>query len=564
MKSRIYFFWLLVLMNSDFFSQSAEWTWAAGSEQSSNTHLAGMASDADGNTYASGGFTSPSVTFGSYTLTHKHYSALAGNSDIFLASMNSTGEFSWAKSFTGNEQYVEAITVDRNGGVYITGSFQNNIVFDSVVLTGSLYSNSFLARFDQGGNLVWAKVISTTYMRTSGITCDKNGDVCLLGYFYSDTLTFGSIKLKNSSTGCMSDGCKDIFVAKFGSDGNIIWATSGGGPGTDWPSKICSDKFGNFFITGSYVSAPFVAGNCTLQHSPTSTFHLFVVKLDSAGNFKWAKTDDAAESVHGVAVAADFNGNLFLSGYFAASTRFDSLTLNYKGVNCYGDNPCYHTFLVKFDVSGTAVWARAGTGDRYDINSANSVDPEGNVYLTGKFEGPSVNFGSTETMNSNPWYGDDIYVTKFNSGGENIWTKSAGGSGDERATSIQAVDDFVIVGGNFESYRINFDTLKLYNGWSNQNNVFAARLDNKSTGISEAKLNETLIYPNPSVGIFHFHFRKKISGKVYIKDLIGNGIYSESFSSDLIHLDLSGFPHGLYFAEIYSGGNRSVRKIIIE
>ncbi|MBL0071702.1 MAG: hypothetical protein IPP34_07790 [Bacteroidetes bacterium] len=48
---------------------------------------------------------------------------------------------------------------------------------------------------------------------------DNNNNVCIAGSFSSASLTFGPISITNNTS-----GSSDIFLAKFDSLGNIIWA----------------------------------------------------------------------------------------------------------------------------------------------------------------------------------------------------------------------------------------------------------------------------------------------------------------------------------------------------
>src|SRR6185503_10166366 len=71
----------------------------------------------------------------------------------------------------------------------------------------------------------WAEK-STGSIKNDGakcITVDGNGNSYVAGYFYSTTITLDTITLINFNNGI------DIFIAKYDTSGNVMWAKSFGG-----------------------------------------------------------------------------------------------------------------------------------------------------------------------------------------------------------------------------------------------------------------------------------------------------------------------------------------------
>jgi len=73
------------------------------------------------------------------------------------------------------------------------------------------------------------------------------------------------------------------------------------------------------------------------------------------------------------------------------------------------------------------LWAKRATGPGNDFSDGAAVDSAGNVYLTGFFASSTVSFDSFSL--TKPSAGSsDIFVTKYNSSGNAVWAKRAGGT----------------------------------------------------------------------------------------------------------------------------------------
>ena len=106
------------------------WEWALKAGGSSGDDRSNdVAVDSNGDIYVTGAF-EQTATFGSTTLTS------AGDTDIFVAKMNSTGYWFWAVQAGGSNQDIgEGIALDSSGNVFVTGTFQNSAQFGTNSLT---------------------------------------------------------------------------------------------------------------------------------------------------------------------------------------------------------------------------------------------------------------------------------------------------------------------------------------------------------------------------------------------------------------------------------------------
>ncbi|MCK9610270.1 MAG: SBBP repeat-containing protein [Candidatus Cloacimonas sp.] len=295
---------------------NGNWLWAKQAGGTSHDDGYSIAVDAYGNSYVTGYFKSSSCSFGTITLNSSGYE------DIFVAKMDSNGNWMWAKQAGGTDyDFGYGIAVDSNGNSYITGGFEESATFGTTILTSSGGSDIYVAKLDSNGNWLWAKKAGGTSDDGGySIAVNDNGNSYVTGYF-SESATFGTTTLTSS-------GDLDIFVAKLDSNGNWLWAKQAGGTGWDEGYSIAVDDNGNSYVTG-YFRDIATFGTTTLTSYGFSD--IFVAKLDSNGNWLWAKQVGGTSYDFGSGIVVDANGNSYVTGYFEESATFGTTTLTSSG-----------------------------------------------------------------------------------------------------------------------------------------------------------------------------------------------------------------------------------------
>src|SRR5262245_14468925 len=102
--------------------------------------------------------------------------------------------------------------------------------------------------YAQAPDWAWAKGgggVDGEYV--GGIVTDANGNIYIVGYYWSPTITFGTTTLPNS-------GASDIFLVKYDVSGNLLWAKRAAGTGQDYATSITTDANGNIYVTGYFDS----------------------------------------------------------------------------------------------------------------------------------------------------------------------------------------------------------------------------------------------------------------------------------------------------------------------
>jgi len=346
-----------------------------------------------------------------------------------------SGDFLWAKSVGGVDyDYPQSIVADSNGNVYVAGYFEETADFDpgagSAELTSAGSYDIFILKLDSNGNYIWAKRIGGTgsdFART--IVTDTNGNIYIAGSFFS-TVDFDP---GAGTANLTSAGLADIFVAKYDSDGNYIWAKRMGGSSNDYGVGMTIDASGNVYTAGSFQSTvDFDPGAGTANLTSAGGSDIFVSKLDSNGNFVWAKSMGGTdyEGARGIAVSA--SGTVYTIGNFEGTADFDPGAGTANLTSAGFDD----VFISKLDSSGNFVWAKRIGGTDYEEGTAIAIDAGENVYLTGKYV-LTVDFDpGAGTFNLTSAGQDDIFVSKLDSNGNFVWGKSMGGTEFERGESI--------------------------------------------------------------------------------------------------------------------------------
>lgn len=374
--------------------------------------------DASGYVYLVGYFWSPTIVFGSITLTNEN--ANGGTADIFLAKYDNDGNVLWAKSEGGLlHDVANYVVTDASGNVYVVGHYESqSITFDSTLISNNGYSDIFLTKYDTNGNVLWAKGAGSYYFdNATSVTLDTLCNIYITGSYYSP-ISFDSITLTNTTVGA------DIFLTKYDTNGNVLWAKSAGGYFEDIASSIKTDYSGNIFISGYYRSPNIIFGlnNLANAGNTNSTNDIFLAKYDFNGNVLWAKRFGGSIDDMANCITIDSLGNAYLAGNFKSyNIIFDTTTL----IN-YDSTSSSDIFIAKFDANGNVIWAKNIGSSSNDFASSIAVDVSGNAYLAGYYSSPTLTLGSTILTNEGEY---DLLIAKLNNViGVNELSNTLGGS----------------------------------------------------------------------------------------------------------------------------------------
>ncbi|MBP6335681.1 MAG: SBBP repeat-containing protein [Bacteroidia bacterium] len=326
------------------FDSSGNVLWAKNAVCNWSSIGRSISTDRDGNVYATGTFEDSLITFS--TTTFQTVYSLVGSA-VFLVKYDSQGNVLWVRGAGGTQTDISnSVTSDDDGNAYITGVYRNSIEFGSTTLTGSNNGAAavFTVKYDAGGNVMWAKSSggfpSSGYGK--GISTDGNGNCYVTGYFNSPEIYFDNVTLNNA-------GIDDIFVLKYDSLGNIVWAKSAGGNNYDQGNAICADHNGNIFVTGSLKSPNASFGNISIFGNNQEAF---IVKYDPSGSALWGMQSTGSLNELSNAISKDDYDNIYISGNFSSpSSNFGSNNL-INSDQFYGS---YDLFIAKLNHASTYI-----------------------------------------------------------------------------------------------------------------------------------------------------------------------------------------------------------------
>ncbi|MBI3511029.1 MAG: SBBP repeat-containing protein [Bacteroidetes bacterium] len=355
--------------------------------------------DLNGNIYVTGYYNYYPITFGAYTLTN------SGGADLFLVKYDPSGNVLWAKKAGGNgDDGGEGIITDNANNIYVTGSFSSSTIsFGTHTLSNIAYGDFFVAKYDAGGNCMWATSAGGNYYDYgSSIATNYNADIYVAGTFESTQIIFGNDTLTNT----FSQNA-DAFLCHLDSAGNFIHTMSAGGTENDYGMSVTCDGSGNVFFAGDYYSPDISFAPDTLTNANWGFGDIFIVKSDPNLNELWARSAGGNSNDYLQDIACEPSGKLLLAGYFK------SPVISFATLNLSNANFQYHDlFVADYDGNGNVLWAKK-VGSNYDeYGMGIACDPFDNIYTTGLYSSAAVSFGNATLVNTS--VGADIFLAKLN------------------------------------------------------------------------------------------------------------------------------------------------------
>ncbi len=386
-------------------------------------------------------------------LTTGHQNLTGGN--VYLQKIDSSGIEDWLIYFTGTTAFNTglAVATDKSDNVVMTGSFQ-----DSLGLIGGGFINSngfddiFVAKYTSAGTYQWGFAMGGFNIdQGQAITTDLDNNVYVTGYFVG-TVDFDP---SGSTADLTSAGGDDIFIAKYDSNGNYLWAHNfGSAAGNNKGFGVKTDAAGNVYFTGQFFgTVDFNAGAGSRNLTAASGSNLFIAKYNSAGIYQWAY--QITESVAITDLEIDASANIYLTGSFMAPVvDFDPSGSN-NDLTKIGNRDI---FFAKYNSDGDHQWAyNIGAASSACYSNGIAVDPENNVYITGYFfNSLDADPGAgIETLTSSD--GADMFVAKYAASGAYEWAFAMGSAGFDQSIAIDVSANKKIAIGGYWTGTVDFD-----------------------------------------------------------------------------------------------------------
>jgi hypothetical protein len=357
---------------------------------------------------------------------------------------------------------------NSNGEKHLGITTEEPTRYDSTAADSVFDSDTWLLNAGgSGDDMVW------------DMTLTSNGEMVVTGSF-TGTVDFGTHSLTATSG-------LDAFVAKADADGNWLWASSAQGAYNEWGTAVTTDASGDIYVTGLFIdesgaaSPSITIGGKSLSAHPSSTYDLFVAKLNSGGNWQWAETskkidfnqgagDEFASVLPWDIVVDDFS--VTIAGTYAGSLwAYDDTGDKFFMQSNSAD--IYLGFLSHSGVwDSQSGWGGSGSDSAYALALAS--DGSGDWFVGGTYQN-SVDFLGLATHTSSAG-STDLWLMKISSSGVPIWVVEAGGGGSDTLRAIStSTSGSVFITGDFDGVLADYGGTQLTASGGGAD-VFAARL----------------------------------------------------------------------------------------
>ena len=419
--------------------------------------------DGAGNSYVMGSYSEPTITI--YNADTTTFGSLTnyGSFDTFIVKYNSSGTALWATQTGGSSsEFGRGISVDGDGNSYVTGQYTSNpITFynaggspSGITLTNSGDTDAFIVKYNTSGTAQWATRVAGSGFggeRGFGVSVDGSGNLYVTGSYYSnpvtiynaDTSTFGT--LTNGSTAGAA------FIVKYNTSGTAQWVVRIDGSGDQRGVGISVDRAGNVYIIGNYfLSNPLTFYNASgspsgLTLTTSGGEDVFIVKYNTSGTAQWVTRIAGSGYDYEGGISVDDTGDLYVTGYYKSNplTIYNADTSTFGTLTRTGSND--DVFIVKYNTSGTALWATRMGGSGDDQGLGISVDRAGNSYITGLYTSDPFTIRNADTS---------TFGTLTNSGGRDVFiVKYSRDPPGQNATFNQSSGAIVVTGSNVSPFR---------------------------------------------------------------------------------------------------------------
>ncbi|WP_395046794.1 T9SS type A sorting domain-containing protein [Flavobacterium sp.] len=549
---------LVIVFSITTFAQAPALEWVKQVGSNGNEQLNLNTIDNNGNVFTAGTYTN------------------SGN--LVITKYDTNGLVLWTKTIGGNVKPAD-IKVDPVGNIILVGEFSSLVDFDpssSAVfnlgiqnVTSPLFN--FILKLDTSGNFIYAKEIGGT---PRSICIDAGENIYLTGTFSNSKDFDPSPTITNNFTSF--DGYS-IFITKLNNNAQFVWnkvigktTASTSGFGYCGGNKIMNDANNNVVVTGHFSDdVDFDPGTGTAAYTSGGTAHTrnpFVLKLNVAGDFVWAKFFNSNEMSESNDMDFDSNGNIYTTGTARGFMDFDSGSGTLYLSHSYQVIP----YVSKMDTNGNIIWAKQifATDNGVDLNSI-QIDDNGNIFSFGRFK-HTVSYNTTTGSGTATTAGFTVYnvfLTALNASGNLVSFNHFGGSDMTFPNKMILKNNNIYVSGFF-SNNVDFDFSATVNSLTSvgmrDNYIAKYNISNFLETKSFEKPSIISLYPNPTTSQINLSFENNLENtSLKIISITGQTVFEKrDISESSLILDVSNLSNGTYVIQVIDNNYIRTSKFI--
>ena len=206
-------------------------------------------------------------------------------------------------------------------------------------------------------------------------------------------------------------------------NGNLLWAKNSVSRGFDQGYDVTIAADGDYIATGWFWGAA-IFEEYSVKSAGKSD--IFVVKYSPAGTLRWVKTISSRAEVRAYGIAADKTGRFYVAGFTNGELNAGQYTTSYDTTHAS------EIYLAAFEISGKPLWLRTLGSYSSDRGFSETVDPEGNPVVAGRF-GSTIRQDGVSVKSNGGW---DAIVAKYDRSGTLLWAKAYGGQDHDYAYDV--------------------------------------------------------------------------------------------------------------------------------
>jgi len=423
-----------------------------------------------------------------------------GLSDGYLIKFNDSGQLQWVKTFGSIEEDVcLSIDVDDAGNCYFTGFYIGTLSMDGMQVSGEGMWDVFYGKVDPDGQLLWLKSFGGVLNDIGyGIAVTPSGEVYITGWF-ADTIDFGD------GVSITSYGGSDIYLAKFDTNGNPLWARHAGSVGVEYGYKVDVSISGQVYVTGS------ASPGSSFDGVITDAAGMFVASYDPTGSIQWVLPSYNTGALN---ICAD---------QYNLTNQQHAVIGRITGTGMIGDtvltsvNGSDDIYIAWFSSGGAWTQVQHYGGPGSDKGRAGDIRNE-QVFLS-SFQ-DTVDFGGTPLSSAGDW---DVAITNISS----HLPISFGSVNSDVGSDIKLLSGgrFVVTG--WFSGQMRLGNQLLDSGDPTNVDTFVAVYDRLASSTDDlANIPEPTLYCYPNPGVSSFTFESKHTGRIGIYNLRGQLVRS--------------------------------------
>lgn len=495
---------------------------------------------------------------------------------MFFAKYNSSGQLIWAKMIDASNAWFfpGTMKVDAQGNVYVFGSVftlnnlaqvdmnpGNGVANFPLVSPANPLFHGFLLKLNTNGEFQWVKENTGGGGNSTVIEIDASGSVYVASEFVG-TVDFGAPQNVSFNTTARS-----LYLAKYAPSGDFIWAKHFENSVQGADNRRVSDlkiSGTNMYFSGRYT------GNIDLNPGTDldtmnvgNTLSSFIVKLDTAGNYVYAKRFlGSTNSIRGLAIYG--SNEIYAVGDFYGTVDFNPSAGTNNLTSNGGPDIGPDVFITKLNSAGDFQWAKSfgSTGDDQAYDS--TIDNNGKLLVVGNYQ---------DTVDFNPGIGideqislglTDAFLTRFDADGNYETSHVFGGSdGWDSAFGIfqDNTSNILIYGTNGST---DMDYTEVERGGPSGIGYMMKLSVETFASIENISTQTTfVVYPNPATTEFTIA-NAEIGTQITVIDMTGKAILTEKTSNTTHTINTHGLANGMYLVQVEYNGQTNQQKLIIQ